>query len=76
MRDEGWGHRIYGKDECSTKHFDDYLISLTVPAPGTRCSVGGPEATLKKLQPQPWPSSQLHWAAMPGVRYGIAINLG
>ncbi|MGW5680526.1 alpha/beta fold hydrolase [Nonomuraea sp. NPDC003754] len=58
---EGWGHRIYGKDECSTRHFDEYLISLTVPAPGTRCSVAAAE-TMAKRQAPAWPSSPLHWA--------------
>ncbi|WP_431898407.1 alpha/beta fold hydrolase [Nonomuraea sp. bgisy101] len=57
---EGWGHRIYGKDECSTRHFDEYLISLVVPAPGTRCSVAL-AATMAKRQSPTWPSSRLHW---------------
>jgi pimeloyl-ACP methyl ester carboxylesterase len=58
---EGWGHRIYGKDKCQTDIIDAYLISLTVPPPGTRCAVGTLENTLKR-QSQTWPSSRLHWA--------------
>ncbi|AQZ70776.1 hypothetical protein BKM31_29865 [[Actinomadura] parvosata subsp. kistnae] len=34
---EGWGHGIYGRTSCTTAAMDSYLISLTVPAPGTRC---------------------------------------
>ncbi|MFC7100881.1 alpha/beta fold hydrolase [Nonomuraea rubra] len=34
---EGWGHGIYGKTPCITTAMDGYLISLTVPAQGTRC---------------------------------------
>ncbi|MFI6321041.1 alpha/beta fold hydrolase [Nonomuraea sp. NPDC050556] len=57
---EGWGHRIYGKDECSTLAFDAYLISLKVPAPGTRCAVTLAKTTLKD-QPRQWPTNGLHW---------------
>ncbi|MFI7613810.1 alpha/beta fold hydrolase [Nonomuraea terrae] len=61
---EGWGHRIYGKDECSTVPIDDYLISLTVPPPGFRCPVGGRvETTLKKRQRELWPTDGLPWSA-------------
>ncbi|WP_043633001.1 alpha/beta fold hydrolase [Nonomuraea candida] len=34
---EGWGHSIYGRTPCTTSAIDGYLISQTVPAPGTRC---------------------------------------
>ncbi|TDE51463.1 alpha/beta hydrolase, partial [Nonomuraea mesophila] len=34
---EGWGHGIYGMSDCTTAVMDKYLISLTVPAKGTRC---------------------------------------
>ncbi|WP_336206371.1 alpha/beta fold hydrolase [Nonomuraea sp. LPB2021202275-12-8] len=59
---EGWGHRIYGKDECSTVPIDNYLISLTVPAPGTRCPVGGGARTMVKRQAETWPTDSLPWA--------------
>ena len=56
---EGWGHRIYGKEDCNTKPMDDYLISLTVPPHGYRCAVaGGPEPTDKSMvksgRHEPW----------------------
>ncbi|MFI7632776.1 alpha/beta fold hydrolase [Nonomuraea sp. NPDC049400] len=70
---EGWGHRIYGKDKCQTDIFDQYLISLAVPPPGTRCAVGTAETTLKR-KPPAWPSSRLHWAA-PAPRGGSAVRL-
>ncbi|MEO3790894.1 alpha/beta fold hydrolase [Nonomuraea sp. B10E15] len=34
---EGWGHGIYGMTQCTTAAMDKYLISLKVPAKGTRC---------------------------------------
>ena len=58
---EGWGHRIYGKDECSTVPIDNYLISLVVPAPGTRCPVGGKAENTVKRQREMWPTDSLHW---------------
>ena len=33
----GEGHTAYGRDDCIDKAVDSYLISLTVPAGGTRC---------------------------------------
>ncbi|MET7466622.1 alpha/beta fold hydrolase [Nonomuraea sp. NPDC005501] len=61
---EGWGHRIYGKDECSTVPIDDYLISLTLPPQGFRCPVGGRvETLLKKRQRELWPTDKLPWGA-------------
>ncbi|GAA2646039.1 alpha/beta hydrolase [Nonomuraea recticatena] len=63
---EGWGHRIYGKEECATVPFDQYLISLVVPAPGTRCPVGGgSRSLLKQRQSELWRTDNLHW----GVRF-------
>ncbi|RVX41150.1 alpha/beta hydrolase family protein [Nonomuraea polychroma] len=60
---EGWGHRIYGKDECSTVPIDNYLISLTVPPHGFRCPVGGRvETKLKKDQRELWRTDGLKWA--------------
>lgn len=60
---EGWGHRIYGKDECSTVPFDNYLISLTLPPEGFRCPVGGRALTtlMKKSQRDLWPTDKLPW---------------
>jgi pimeloyl-ACP methyl ester carboxylesterase len=34
---EGEGHTAYGQSECINRLVDTYLISLTVPEPGTRC---------------------------------------
>ncbi|MER6003111.1 alpha/beta hydrolase [Nonomuraea angiospora] len=34
---EGWGHIAYGRGACTTGAVDTYLISRTLPAPGTRC---------------------------------------
>lgn len=59
---EGWGHRIYGKDRCSTEPIDNYLISLTVPPHGFRCPVGGlAELKVKKQQRELWPTDKLSW---------------
>ncbi|MGO9873578.1 MAG: alpha/beta hydrolase [Acidimicrobiia bacterium] len=33
----GEGHTAYGRDNCIDNDVDRYLISLEVPAPGTRC---------------------------------------
>ncbi|SEH02796.1 alpha/beta hydrolase fold [Nonomuraea solani] len=63
---EGWGHRIYGKDECSTVPIDNYLISLTLPPHGFRCEVGGRVETMLKKQKQQrelWPTDKLPWSA-------------
>ncbi|MGW0811388.1 alpha/beta fold hydrolase [Nonomuraea sp. NPDC002799] len=59
---EGWGHRIYGKDECSTVPIDDYLISLVVPPHGFRCRVGGNAPKTVKRQSQLWPTDALPWS--------------
>ena len=40
---EGWGHGIYGMTQCTTAAMDSYLISLTVPARGTRCPAEEPQ---------------------------------
>ncbi|MEW9552272.1 alpha/beta fold hydrolase [Nonomuraea sp. NPDC050783] len=40
---EGWGHGVYGMTECTTAAMDDYLLSLTVPAKGTRCPAEEPQ---------------------------------
>ncbi|MBF8185695.1 alpha/beta fold hydrolase [Nonomuraea sp. K274] len=58
---EGWGHRIYGKDECSTVPIDNYLISLVVPPHGFRCPVGGRVETTLKRQAGVWPTDSLSW---------------
>ncbi|TMR16568.1 alpha/beta hydrolase [Nonomuraea turkmeniaca] len=59
---EGWGHRIYGKDRCSTEPIDNYLISLVVPPHGFRCQVGGLAArNTVKRQAELWPTDSLPW---------------
>ncbi|GLW05293.1 peptidase [Microtetraspora sp. NBRC 13810] len=46
---EGWGHGIYPRGACTIRAFDDYLISGTLPAKGTRCPAApAPEATAKR----------------------------
>ncbi|WP_165959573.1 alpha/beta fold hydrolase [Nonomuraea longispora] len=61
---EGWGHRIYGKDRCSTVPFDEYLISLKMPKKGARCEVGGSDPTLKMLRKKEvWPTDGLKWGS-------------
>ncbi|MEV4219215.1 alpha/beta hydrolase [Nonomuraea sp. NPDC049725] len=62
---EGWGHRIYGKDECSTVPIDNYLISLTVPPHGYRCPVGGRVENTLKRQAELWPTDGLPWSSLP-----------
>ncbi|GAA3076752.1 alpha/beta fold hydrolase [Streptosporangium carneum] len=59
---EGWGHRIYGKDECSTVPIDDYLISQVVPPHGFRCPVGGGAGARAGQRPEVWPTDRLPWA--------------
>lgn len=53
---EGWGHGVYGRSDCTTGAFDDYLIDLEVPEPGTRCPAVPPEdLTTLDDTPQPLP---------------------
>ncbi|GII76534.1 peptidase [Sphaerisporangium rufum] len=59
---EGWGHRIYGKEECATVPIDDYLIAGIVPPPGFRCEVAGGSDTLRKPPTITWPTDDLPWA--------------
>jgi pimeloyl-ACP methyl ester carboxylesterase len=40
---EGWGHGVYGRSDCLTGAFDDYLVSLTLPERGARCPAVPPE---------------------------------
>jgi hypothetical protein len=40
---EGWGHGVYGRSDCLTGAFDDYLVSLTRPERGARCPAVPPE---------------------------------
>jgi pimeloyl-ACP methyl ester carboxylesterase len=35
---DGDGHTAYHQSTCIDRHVDAYLVSLTVPAPGTRCA--------------------------------------
>ncbi|MFC4008975.1 alpha/beta fold hydrolase [Nonomuraea purpurea] len=57
---EGWGHGIYGRGECPTAAFDDYLTSLAVPDKGARCPAI-PPAELSTLRARPLPGP------MPGL---------
>jgi pimeloyl-ACP methyl ester carboxylesterase len=41
---EGWGHGTYGRGDCPTGIMDAYLVSGTLPRPGTRCPAVPPEA--------------------------------
>ncbi|MFB9968353.1 alpha/beta fold hydrolase [Sinosporangium siamense] len=60
---EGWGHRVYGKEECVTVPIDDYLITQVPPPHGFRCPVGGRAgAKAKPVQPDTWPTDNLPWA--------------
>ncbi|SDH13346.1 alpha/beta hydrolase fold [Nonomuraea jiangxiensis] len=73
---EGWGHRIYGKDRCSTEPIDAYLISLTVPPPDFRCQVGTVASLLKNRSEQ-WPTDRLPWsgpAATPVVSPAVTAR--
>ncbi|MFI7127549.1 alpha/beta fold hydrolase [Nonomuraea sp. NPDC050153] len=47
---EGWGHIVYGRGACGTEITDVFLISRTLPAPGTRCPAVPPTEvqTLRK----------------------------
>ncbi|MEV6984567.1 alpha/beta hydrolase [Sphaerisporangium sp. NPDC051017] len=51
---EGWGHGIYGRGECPTAAFDNYLVSLTVPGKGARCPAM-PPADLSTLSARSLP---------------------
>ncbi|WP_188190366.1 alpha/beta fold hydrolase [Nonomuraea sp. SYSU D8015] len=70
---EGWGHRIYGKDRCSTEPIDNYLISLTVPPHGFRCPVGGLAAETKVMKDQRelWPTDGLNWAGSSAAPFRL-----
>ncbi|WP_025619589.1 alpha/beta hydrolase [Salinispora cortesiana] len=35
---EGWGHGTYQRTDCTIAVVDRYLVDLTLPAPGARCS--------------------------------------
>ena len=39
---EGWGHGVYGREACGTGAIDRYLVSLRLPARGTRCAAVEP----------------------------------
>ncbi|WP_433252496.1 alpha/beta hydrolase [Streptosporangium sp. CA-135522] len=66
---EGWGHGIYGRGECTTGAIDGYLVSLTLPARGTRCPAVPPTALRAQRQPWPRPSGPL--PNVPGWTYGV-----
>ncbi|MEU6777908.1 alpha/beta hydrolase [Nonomuraea angiospora] len=48
---EGWGHIVYGRGACATGAADAYLISKTLPAPGTRCPAVPPAEVQALRQP-------------------------
>ncbi|MFC0862233.1 alpha/beta hydrolase [Sphaerimonospora cavernae] len=54
---EGWGHGVYGRGDCATNAIDDYLISLKLPARGTRCPAV--PVPLPDAADQPAPSALL-----------------
>jgi pimeloyl-ACP methyl ester carboxylesterase len=56
---EGWGHGIYGRSQCTTGAIDGYLVSLTLPARGTRCPAVLPGQTMMQRQSLPRPSGTL-----------------
>ncbi|MEV5743160.1 alpha/beta hydrolase [Microbispora rosea] len=64
---EGWGHRVYGRGDCTTGAFERYLVSRTLPARGTRCPAVPPaEATLRRA---PWPVPSGPVPGLPGWRF-------
>lgn len=42
---DGWGHGTYARTACIDNAVDAYLVSQTLPAPGTSCPVPPPSAT-------------------------------
>ncbi|MGW6499983.1 alpha/beta hydrolase [Nonomuraea angiospora] len=53
---EGWGHRIYDHGQCAVNGIDRYLISLELPAPGTRCPAIPPtQSKISTYRPLPGP---------------------
>lgn len=40
----GWGHRAYGRGDCTTGYVDDYLIGKTLPRFGATCAAVEPTA--------------------------------
>ncbi|MBB2744966.1 UNVERIFIED_ORG: pimeloyl-ACP methyl ester carboxylesterase [Microbispora rosea subsp. rosea] len=64
---EGWGHRMYGRGDCTTGAFDRYLVSRALPARGTRCPAVPPaQATLRRA---PWPVPSGPVPGLPGWRF-------
>lgn len=65
---EGWGHGVYGRGVCATGAFDRYLVSLTLPARGSRCPAVPPaEVTLRRAAPRPVPTGPI--PGLPGWRF-------
>ncbi|MFC0863680.1 alpha/beta fold hydrolase [Sphaerimonospora cavernae] len=63
---EGWGHGIYGRGDCTTGAFDRYLVSLALPARGSRCPAVPPtEVTSLHRSPIHVPSGPI--PGMPGI---------
>jgi pimeloyl-ACP methyl ester carboxylesterase len=52
---EGWGHGVYGREACGTSAIDRYLISLALPARGTRCPAVEPTPPGLQVQQSPLP---------------------
>lgn len=67
----GWGHTVYGRNECSTAHIDAYLLDGTLPPEGTVCpanpnpfltAAGAAEARERTI---PLPGSPPSWVVRP-----------
>lgn len=43
---EGSGHVVYDRTACTRAAVDNYLLHLTLPAPGTRCAANDPALAL------------------------------
>lgn len=63
---EGWGHGVYGRSPCVDAAVDGYLISLVVPATGTRCPAAPPAtvtAQRRSAGVRPVPPGPPRWLA-------------
>ncbi|MCW6007601.1 alpha/beta hydrolase [Micromonospora sp. CPCC 205371] len=53
---EGWGHGSYARTPCIDNAVDAYLVSLTLPAPGTSCPAAQPFAATNGARATDTPS--------------------
>ncbi|MFC6082497.1 alpha/beta hydrolase [Sphaerisporangium aureirubrum] len=60
---DGWGHGATPRTPCTTAIVDDYLISLILPAPGTRCPGVPPDETASRLAEGPFAPRGLTWGS-------------